>query len=90
MRSHFHHEVQCSDFTTPTLNSLPARGREAETLAAQTPQDDGTVVVSPKPDHRWPYEFIQSAHFGGSSVPQGIRGTLEVEFFGEPSMGRSE
>jgi len=33
----------------------------------------------------------QSAHFGTSPfVPQGMIGTLEVEFFGEPSMMRSE
>jgi hypothetical protein len=32
----------------------------------------------------------QSAHFGTSAfVPHGMIGTLEVEFFGEPSMMRS-
>src|SRR5919112_5426511 len=34
--------------------------------------------------------FSQSPHFGGGSVPQGMSGTLEVEFLGEPSTGRSE
>ena len=32
----------------------------------------------------------QSAHFGTSVVPHGMIGTVEVEFFGEPSMMRSE
>ena len=36
--------------------------------------------------------FTQSPHFGSGSadVPQGMIGTLEVEFFGLPSIGRSE
>ncbi len=37
-----------------------------------------------------PYLFSHSPHFGGSSVPQGMSGTEEVEFLGEPSIGRSE
>ena len=38
------------------------------------------------------YPFTQSPHFGSGSadVPQGMIGTLEVEFFGLPSIGRSE
>jgi hypothetical protein len=36
------------------------------------------------------YFSSQSAHFGtAASPPQGMIGTLEVEFFGEPSMIRS-
>ena len=31
-----------------------------------------------------------SAHFGGGSVPQGMIGTVEVEFFGLPSISLSE
>jgi hypothetical protein len=31
-----------------------------------------------------------SAHFGTSLAPHGMIGTVEVEFFGEPSMMRSE
>src|ERR1700758_3981111 len=40
----------------------------------------------------WPaHLFSQSAHFGGSPVaPQGMIGTDEVEFFGEPSTSLSE
>lgn len=34
--------------------------------------------------------FIQSAHRGGASVPQGMMGTVEVEFFGLPSISLSE
>jgi hypothetical protein len=34
---------------------------------------------------------MKSAHFGTSAcAPQGMIGTLDVEFFGEPSMMRSE
>jgi hypothetical protein len=36
------------------------------------------------------YFSTQSAHFGGGSAPHGMIGTVEVEFFGEPSMMRSE
>jgi hypothetical protein len=32
----------------------------------------------------------QSAHFGAGSGPHGMIGTLEVEFFGEPSISLSE
>lgn len=34
--------------------------------------------------------LTQSAHLGGGSLPQGMRGTDEVEFFGLPSMILSE
>jgi hypothetical protein len=35
--------------------------------------------------------FSQSAHFGGSpAAPQGVKGTAEVEFFGEPSTSLSD
>jgi hypothetical protein len=39
-----------------------------------------------------PYAYfsIHSAHFGTSVEPHGMIGTVEVEFFGEPSMMRSE
>jgi hypothetical protein len=36
------------------------------------------------------YFSIHSAHFGTSVAPHGMIGTVEVEFFGEPSMMRSE
>jgi hypothetical protein len=37
------------------------------------------------------YFSTQSAHFGTSVVaPHGMIGTVEVEFFGEPSISRSE
>ena len=36
-----------------------------------------------------PYLTIQSAHFATASLPHGIIGTEEVEFFGDPSMIRS-
>ena len=34
--------------------------------------------------------FTQSAQRGGASAPQGMSGTLDVEFFGEPSTTLSE
>ncbi len=38
-----------------------------------------------------PYFSTQSAHFATSEfAPQGMIGTDEVEFFGEPSISRSE
>jgi hypothetical protein len=42
--------------------------------------------------HEYPAHFFsQSAHFGGSpEVPQGVNGTDEVEFLGEPSTSLSE
>ncbi len=33
---------------------------------------------------------MKSPHFGGGSVTQGISGTVEVEFFGEPCTTLSE
>jgi hypothetical protein len=35
------------------------------------------------------YLSTQSAHLATGSPPQGMIGTVEVEFFGEPSMMRS-
>ncbi len=36
------------------------------------------------------YPVTQSPQRGAGSGPQGMIGTVEVEFFGEPSIGRSE
>jgi hypothetical protein len=36
------------------------------------------------------YFSNQSAHFGAVSAPHGMIGTVEVEFFGEPSISLSE
>ncbi len=54
----------------------PARTR---TLPAPSRLPDGS---GPQPR--------KSPHFGGGSVPQGISGTVEVEFLGEPCTTLSE
>ena len=35
------------------------------------------------------YWFRKSPHFGAGSLPQGMIGTVEVEFCGDPSMSLS-
>jgi hypothetical protein len=55
-----------------------------------------TVSSGPIPErNRGPFRAIndpvtKSPHFGGGSVPQGISGTVEVEFLGEPCTTLSE
>ena len=51
----------------------------AAVLTAKAPLPSGRIYFSRK-----------SLHFGAGSVPQGMIGTVDVEFFGDPSINLSE